>query len=166
MTEEEPILIIRWDGHEEQVSLEASQDLLLGKSASANIVLDHPTVSTTHARIYKRDDGWWIDDLRGNRDGEGTYVNGQRVDTVPLSLGDIILLGAVTITFIASGQCADSQLTIELTDSTVRTFEQWLLRVRESEYNSGTPSQLSDTISDGPLLPEAPAPKKPPAPKK
>lgn len=48
----------------------------VGRSPSCTVYLADPAVSREHARIERRDDGWWLTDLGSSN---GTYVNGELV---------------------------------------------------------------------------------------
>ena len=71
--------------------------LLLGRAEGCDIVLPDDTVSRQHARILRRDDGYYLEDLQSRN---GTFVNGRRV-TSPARLrdGDTLRLYDVTATF-------------------------------------------------------------------
>jgi predicted nucleic acid-binding Zn-ribbon protein len=64
----------------------------IGRSGSADIRLDDPTVSRRHALIVRTAEG----DLRAldDRSLNGLFVNGDRVDWAPLSDGDELEIGA------------------------------------------------------------------------
>lgn len=61
-----------------------------GLSASLRFSPDERIVSSRHAIIEKREDGFYIVDTNSTN---GTYVNEQRISSVKLSSGDIISLG-------------------------------------------------------------------------
>ncbi len=65
---------------------------VLGRDASCEVTLGEPAVSRQHARIERRGEEWLLINLSSN----GTVVNKQPVDAVPLSDGDEIRLGAKT----------------------------------------------------------------------
>jgi hypothetical protein len=67
-----------------------SGDMVIGRSDPAQIVLDDSGVSRRHARLEKRSDGWWIQDLGSTN---GTFVNGRKITEQRLRLGDRIQLG-------------------------------------------------------------------------
>jgi DNA-binding winged helix-turn-helix (wHTH) protein len=70
---------------------------LLGRDPDTTIQIDARGVSRHHARILVSGDAATIEDL-GSKNG--TYVNGSRITApAPLSEGDEIGLGAVTVTF-------------------------------------------------------------------
>jgi len=72
----------------------ASDDLSIGRSEDADLVVRDPGASRHHARITRDANGEWILTDGGSRNG--TYVNGMRVRATPLHEGDKIQLGTVT----------------------------------------------------------------------
>ena len=74
------------------------QDVLhLGRSPSADIVLDDATVSRRHAVIV-RQDGQTV--LLDDRSRHGVLVNGERVGRAVLANGDTIHLGRVAMRYV------------------------------------------------------------------
>ncbi len=72
------------------VPLAPGHTLTLGRSPTAcDVVLPHPKVSRTQARLFVEGDGVIVEDLSKN----GTYVNGERVATGHLALDDVISIG-------------------------------------------------------------------------
>lgn len=69
--------------------------LILGRNPNAQIVLDHTTVSRSHAElVYDPFGRWWVHDLRSTN---GTYVNGTPVEERMLNPGDSIGIGDFTL---------------------------------------------------------------------
>ena len=69
----------------------------LGRSPSADVHLDEPTVSRKHALVVLRgDDVVLLDDRSMN----GTWVNGERVREAVLADGDVVELGAVRLRYL------------------------------------------------------------------
>lgn len=66
--------------------------MLVGRGQDCDIVLGHPTISSQHCVVECHDDDgqWHIEDLESTN---GTFVNGVRVDEIPLSPGDIVGIG-------------------------------------------------------------------------
>jgi hypothetical protein len=69
--------------------------LVLGRSRHCDVVLNHDTVSRTHAEIRREDDGWSVRDLGSCN---GTWLDGRRVDRAArVGRGDQLLLGGCTV---------------------------------------------------------------------
>jgi pSer/pThr/pTyr-binding forkhead associated (FHA) protein len=62
----------------------------IGRSTEANIFLDDVTVSRTHAAVVAEGDSLSIEDLASLN---GTYVNGERVESADLKPGDEVIVG-------------------------------------------------------------------------
>jgi pSer/pThr/pTyr-binding forkhead associated (FHA) protein len=71
--------------------------LHLGRSPSADIVLDHPTVSRRHAVISREGDQTLLLD---DRSRNGVLLNGERVGRAVLRDGDLIQLGTVALRYV------------------------------------------------------------------
>ena len=72
---------------------------IIGRSKSADVLLNYPSISRQHAALCRGDDGaWTLYDL-GSKGG--TAVNGKAVaDKAPVKLGDTITLGGVPLVFL------------------------------------------------------------------
>lgn len=75
----------------------------VGRSLSAHIRFDDPTVSRRHALIHRDRTGTRILD---DRSLNGVFLNGQRVDWRELEDGDEIAIGAFRLYFIRIGESA------------------------------------------------------------
>jgi pSer/pThr/pTyr-binding forkhead associated (FHA) protein len=66
-------------------------NMQIGRADSCDIKLGDTYVSANHARIYSRDDGWYVEDLGSTN---GTYLNQRRL-TAPAELraGDKLRVG-------------------------------------------------------------------------
>lgn len=64
--------------------------------ASADLVLNDTNVSRRHAELVCENGRWSVRDLGSTN---GTRVNGQRVTEQPLSTGDAVSLGLITLSF-------------------------------------------------------------------
>ena len=71
--------------------------LHLGRSPSADIVLDHVTVSRRHA-VLSEENGRYV--LLDDRSRNGVLVNGERVGRAILRNGDVIHLGEVVARYV------------------------------------------------------------------
>ena len=85
--------IIRNDLETDPVMLE-TEGLTIGRLIGNDLVLNHRVVSRTHAGIKEVKDAYWIFNLSH---ANGTLVNGDLVEAVPLADGDLIQLGPFTL---------------------------------------------------------------------
>jgi pSer/pThr/pTyr-binding forkhead associated (FHA) protein len=82
----------------EIVLLQLNADVMhIGRSPSADIVLDDSSVSRRHALIARRGEETVILD---DRSLNGIRVNGERVNEANLRNGDTIVLGQITLRFV------------------------------------------------------------------
>jgi pSer/pThr/pTyr-binding forkhead associated (FHA) protein len=58
-----------------EIVLRADKDLTIGRDQSNDLVLDNPAVSRAHARIYKTQWPFYIEDLKS---ANGTFLNGAK----------------------------------------------------------------------------------------
>lgn len=73
-----------------------SDEITLGRSSANGIVVDDPNASRTHARLVRRADEWWINDLDSTN---GTLVNEVMIKERRLSHGDRIKIGATELEY-------------------------------------------------------------------
>ena len=66
---------------------------IIGRSRSADVVLDESTVSRNHAVLTRYDDGSWTISDANSKDG--TYVNGRAIEICALNPKDRIAIGGV-----------------------------------------------------------------------
>jgi len=69
----------------------------VGRSLSAHVRIDDPTVSRRHALVYSGEDGPKVLD---DRSLNGVFHNGKQVDLAPLEDGDGIAVGRFTLHYI------------------------------------------------------------------
>src|SRR5262249_31512833 len=77
-------------GGQENVLPLVAGEVLIGRSSSADIVLNNQQVSRRHARLVKTQDGYSLQDLGSTH---GTFVNDIRVEQCVLNHGDRISVG-------------------------------------------------------------------------
>jgi FHA domain/Zinc-ribbon containing domain len=95
------------DGRKRVIKLEAGWSRI-GRSGSADIRLDDPTVSRRHAVVVQTPEG----ELRvlDDRSMNGIYVNDEQVDWSPIVDGDVLQVGRYTLHVIeTSGAPASDQ---------------------------------------------------------
>lgn len=71
-------------------------DILIGRNADCHLVLDDDFSSGHHARIFPAQNGWGVEDLGSTN---GTFVNGERVDSEHLRDGDQVTIGRTSMTY-------------------------------------------------------------------
>jgi sigma-B regulation protein RsbU (phosphoserine phosphatase) len=74
---------------------------VIGRSTSADLPLDHVSVSRRHAELVPLSDGRWLLKDLGSRNG--TSVNGQLISERVLGDGDQISIGEMTLRFSHAG---------------------------------------------------------------
>jgi pSer/pThr/pTyr-binding forkhead associated (FHA) protein len=84
-----------------------AQEVTIGRSPQASIVIDNPAVSYNHARFFWQDGTYHVQDLGSLN---GTFLNGNRITQAPLSPGDTIAVGKHTIRFLLErpGEAAEA----------------------------------------------------------
>lgn len=73
-----------------------AERVILGRSADCDLSLDEAAVSRRHAEIFWQYVHYQIRDLDS---ANGTFVNGQPVNEIPLANGDLVELGLVQLRF-------------------------------------------------------------------
>ncbi len=90
------LMVTTPDGASFRQALEAAT-VVLGRSSSNDLPLDDPSVSRIHAKIVRRDDGFYILDTGSKH---GTLVNTRRIsEPTRLHPGDQILVGRTILSF-------------------------------------------------------------------
>ena len=70
-------------------------EVSIGRSPSSTIVLDDTFVSSAHARIFRSDDGWCVEDLGSTN---GTTLNGETIRGVArVGSGDRVQVGETVL---------------------------------------------------------------------
>jgi hypothetical protein len=82
-------IIIRKDTEADPIEVE-SEGLTVGRLIGNDLVLNHPTISRTHAGIREINGDYWITNLS---EANGTLLNGEQLENTPLADGDIIQIG-------------------------------------------------------------------------
>jgi pSer/pThr/pTyr-binding forkhead associated (FHA) protein len=86
--------------------------LIIGRSPTADIVIDDPLVSRMHARVVLRDDSAVIEDLNSTN---GVYLDGARLPfgLQPLREGDRVLIGTNELSFFSAASVRPFRLRTE-----------------------------------------------------
>ena len=105
------------------VSLSPDAPLVIGRKRG-DLLLDDPLVSSTHAQIMVRNDGWTIQDLGSTN---GTLVDGRLVREAPLRPGSEIAIGNTRLVlFVGLEDAAESNIEEDSTRKTATEIA-WLL---------------------------------------
>ncbi|MCT1590281.1 FHA domain-containing protein [Kocuria palustris] len=80
-----------------------TDEVSAGRHPSSDVFLDDVTVSRKHAGFLRRENGFELVD-QGSLNG--TYVNGDRVDSVRLNSGDEVRIGKFTFIYYSSTRTA------------------------------------------------------------
>jgi pSer/pThr/pTyr-binding forkhead associated (FHA) protein len=68
----------------------------IGRASSNTLTITDGSVSEHHARVAKNGGTYVLDDVGSTN---GSYVNGARIQSIPLEDGDIVMFGLVECTF-------------------------------------------------------------------
>jgi adenylate cyclase len=92
-----PRLIIERPGAQPRLyELKEGSRIHIGRAASNDITLPHPSISRSHALLEGKSDAWLVTDQRS---ANGVLVNGVRIEHMELKNGDVIGLGDIKIRF-------------------------------------------------------------------
>jgi FHA domain len=91
-----PVLVVRQGPQAGERFVLSATVTQLGRHPDSDISLDDITVSRRHAEIVLSSDGYLVRDAGSLN---GTYVNGERVDSTPLAHGDEIQVGKFRLIF-------------------------------------------------------------------
>ena len=81
-------------GHEHSLG----DDQTLGRLASNDVAIDEAGLSREHARVFREDGSWWVEDLGSSN---GTFVNGERIQREELHNEDELRLGDIELVFLS-----------------------------------------------------------------
>ena len=78
-------------GHEPGTTFDVAGGAMFGRSDGADIRVEDPFASSSHARIYGRGGDMYLEDMGSTN---GTYLNGRKVKSAErLDVGDKIRIG-------------------------------------------------------------------------
>ena len=78
----------------------SKEEIVIGRGADNDIVLDMDNVSRRHAKVVNRKEGFFVEDLSSTN---GSYVNDEEVRTRMLNNGDLIKIGGAILKFLQGG---------------------------------------------------------------
>ncbi len=148
-------------------------ELRLGRTDENDITIDHRSVSSTHAKVVREDNGEWrIIDMQS---ANGLTVNGETYSQATLHHGDIIELGHVKLRFVGAGKATGSLdvggrsklpmvLGIVVVLAGLGAGGFFFLKSRPTTPSDGTTPPTTTTGTPPEQQAQAPEPVKPPAP--
>ena len=78
----------------------SKEEIVIGRGADNDIVLDMDNVSRRHAKVVNRKEGFYVEDLGSTN---GSYVNDEEVSTRQLLNGELIKIGGAILKFLQGG---------------------------------------------------------------
>ena len=85
------LVVVAAMGHEPGTTFDVREGALFGRSDGADIRVDDPFASSSHARIDNRGGAMYLEDMGSTN---GTYLNGRKVKSAErLDTGDTIRIG-------------------------------------------------------------------------
>ncbi|MBI4510354.1 MAG: diguanylate cyclase [Deltaproteobacteria bacterium] len=78
---------------------------IVGRGSDCDIQVDRDSVSRRHARIYRCEGGWAVEDLKSTN---GSYVNDTQIQDSPLRDGDLLKIGAAIFKFLTGANVENS----------------------------------------------------------
>ena len=110
----------------------------IGRSPDCEVTIDNLGISRLHCEIVQKPGYFRLDDLGS---GNGTFVNGNRVDRYNLNHGDVISLGKFTLRFEADDhpnpmEESDAQMPIEAEGAMTLAMDAATLAKRHKQQSS------------------------------
>jgi pSer/pThr/pTyr-binding forkhead associated (FHA) protein len=133
------------------VALTANEPLVIGRKRG-DLVLDDPLVSSTHAQIICREDGFIIQDMGSTN---GTLVDGRLIREAPLRPGAEIAIGNSRLVLFVGLDDADTENSVLETARSSATELAWLLDEELVEFKGpqDRTSSSNDVIDQDLRLP-------------
>lgn len=106
-------------------------EIMIGRNAENDIVIENLAVSKAHARIVNQDESYFIEDLNSTN---GTYLNKIRITKQGLKNNDIILVGkhSLEIHFAKKG---DIDTTQYIKNDTMKLTTEKHIKMLEKQKN-------------------------------
>lgn len=120
-------LLFSWANSEVRAfAVRENQAFVVGRAEPADWILDDRSLSRTHARLSLRGGVVTLEDLGSTN---GCFSNGQRIQTVELAEGEVVLLGRVELRLCSQASLQDQMDTLSHA-AFLRCLSDELVRVR------------------------------------
>jgi adenylate cyclase len=118
-------------------------EMSIGRTEGNDLVLNHPSVSRRHARMERRQDKWWVIDLKSTN---GVKINGNLVSEAEVNPGDKVSVGSVQLELKAppSVDFTAGESLFEPSGTVIR---------RISDFNSEFGLEMGDLLQQEPIRP-------------
>lgn len=124
----------------------AKDSVVIGKLPDNDIELKDNTVSRQHCRLQRTAKGFKLSDLNSTN---GCYVNGRRVQSKTLEVGDKITIGRTTLSFLARDKHEGYRDTDDQRISMVVPLEELLPADKRPRRGGGEPNFLASLTALG-----------------
>jgi RNA polymerase sigma-70 factor (ECF subfamily) len=95
----------------------SGRSLTIGRSSESDLILDHEGISRNHARLdYRDSQGWYLID---NHSVNGVFVNGEPIQEIKLTTGDIIEIRPFTLDYLECEKLEGSDVEMTVTSATL-----------------------------------------------
>ena len=133
------------------VPLVGNDPLVIGRKRG-DLILDDPLVSSTHAQIVARNDGWFIQDLGSTN---GTLVDGRLIRESPLRPGSEVAIGSTRLVLFVGLEAPTAEEAPSTSSNAAATEIAWLLdeELVELKGDQDRTSAGSDLIDQDLRLP-------------
>ena len=74
-----------------------TDEIVVGRGSDCDIQIDRDSVSRRHARVYRVDEQWFVEDLGSTN---GSYINDVPIQRSPLRDGDFVKIGSAIFKFL------------------------------------------------------------------
>jgi diguanylate cyclase (GGDEF)-like protein len=82
-----------------------TDEIVVGRGSDCDIQIDRDSVSRRHARVYRVEDQWFVEDLGSTN---GSYINDVPVQRSPLRDGDFVKIGSAIFKFLSGSGVENS----------------------------------------------------------
>lgn len=77
------------------------EQVIIGRDPGCDVVIDNRLVSGRHARVVRRPEGYFLEDLGSTN---GTVLGGKKITAAPLTSGAVATIGRHEVEFIEEGE--------------------------------------------------------------